>query len=68
MLDFGGQRGEFGGGAGDEDEVEAFLSELDGVFFANSVGGACDYCPGAFGTIFANLFLSLVSWAGRVGG
>lgn len=51
MLDFGGESRELGGGARDEDEVEAFLRELDGVFFADAVGGAGYYCPGPFGSI-----------------
>ena len=51
MLDFRGKRGEFRGGAGDEDEVEAFLSQLDGIFFADAIGRASYYGPGAFGPI-----------------
>jgi len=47
-LDFFGEDLEFGGGAGDEEEIEAFPCELDGVFFADSVGGAGYYCPGSF--------------------
>jgi len=60
LLDFGGEGVEFRGGARDEEEVEAFLGELDGVFFAQAVRGAGYYCPGAFLAIFAELLCQLV--------
>jgi hypothetical protein len=41
--------------ARDEDDVEAFAGELEGVFFANAVGGAGYDCPGAFEAEFGNL-------------
>jgi hypothetical protein len=51
---------EFRGGARNEEEVEAFLCELDGVFFSQAVGGAGDDCPGAFLAIFAELGLIII--------
>ena len=53
VFDFGRQSGEFGGGAGDQDEVEPFLSELDGVLLADSVRRTGYYCPCPFGPISA---------------
>ena len=55
MLDLGGEGGELRGGARDENEVESFLCELDGVFFADTVRSAGYYCPGAFGSIGSKL-------------
>jgi hypothetical protein len=52
---FGRESLEFRGGARDEEEIEAFLCELDGIFFSQAVGGPGDYCPGAFLAIFAEL-------------
>lgn len=54
-LYFGGERLEFRGSARDEQQVEAFLRELDGVFFSEAVGGAGYYCPGALLAVFAEL-------------
>jgi hypothetical protein len=58
-FDFFAKGGEFGGGTRDEEKVETFLCELDGIFFANSVGGAGYYCPCAFLAIGSKLFLLL---------
>lgn len=53
VCDFAGKSLELGFGARDQKEVEAFLRELYGVFFANSVRGTSDNGPGAFGSIAA---------------
>jgi len=44
---------ELGFGAGDEDEVEALLGELDGIFFSKTIGGTCYQGPGSFLAIFS---------------
>ena len=46
---------EFGGGAGNEEYVEALSSKLNGVFFADAIGGAGHKCPAAFGAEGAEL-------------
>lgn len=48
-ADVGGEGVEFGGGAGDEEEVEGGAGEVEGEFFAEAVGGAGDDCPGGWG-------------------
>lgn len=48
LLNFGREGLEFGLGAGDEEDVEAFRCELESVFFADTVGGARDDRPAAF--------------------
>jgi hypothetical protein len=59
----GGEGCEFGGGAGDEEDVVAGVGELEGEFLANSIGGAGDDGPGAFGAEFAELD---ALWLGRL--
>lgn len=44
-LDFRGEGVELALGARDEEDVEALLSELEGVLFAETVGGAGDKSP-----------------------
>lgn len=46
---------EFGGGAGNEDEVEPLLCELDGKLLANAVGGSSNNGPGALGSKLSQL-------------
>lgn len=47
--------GELGFGAGDEDEVEALVGELESVLLAHSIGGASDDSPGTLWSILAEL-------------
>lgn len=54
-FDVVGERGKLGFSARDKDEIEAFRGELKGVFLPETVGSAGDDCPGAFGSILAQL-------------
>ena len=54
-LDLLGESEELGLGAGDEDEVEALVGELESVLLAHSVGGAGDDSPGTLWSILAEL-------------
>lgn len=48
LLDLGGEGFELGLGAGDEEDVEAFGCQLEGIFLADAIRCACDDRPGAF--------------------
>ena len=48
---------ELGGGARNEDDVEAFLSELESKFLADAVRRSGDHSPGAFGPILSELYI-----------
>lgn len=54
-LDLLGEGLQFRVRAGDEEEVEAFLRELDGEFLADAVRGAGDDRPASFGAELAKL-------------
>ena len=54
-LDAFGERLEFGFGAGDKEDVEAALGELDSEFLADAVGGAGYDGPAGAGTEGAEL-------------
>jgi len=51
-----------------EDDVEAFAGELEGVFFANAVGGSGYDCPGAFGAEFGDLISFMRKLEMKLGG
>lgn len=52
---------ELGGGARNEDNVEAFLSELECKLLADTVRRSGDQRPGTFGSILSQLFIRRVS-------
>jgi hypothetical protein len=52
---------EFGFGAGDQDEVESFLGELDSIFFADTVRCASNDSPTPLLSISAKLLNVLES-------
>jgi hypothetical protein len=53
---------ELGFGAGDEDEVEALVGELEGIFLSKTIRGAGDDGPGALWTILAQLDGISINW------